>query len=458
MAPKKPIFAPAKPASMHIELSGHYSYRRIVKAMAPMAAMMIVTSIYSVIDGFFISNFAGSDAFAGMNIIWPGIALVAALGLMVGAGGSALVSKTFGEGDPERANRIFSMLVRLTLIGGTAIGALMFIFMPPLAKALGADAVLLPHSVAYGRILVCSMPLYMLQLTFQPFFMVAERPQLGTMMSIASGIANILFDALFVAGLGWGLKGAALATVISFIVGGGYPLWYFSSRRNRTQLKLVRSRFDWRAIAKSCTNGLSEFVGNIALNIIGICYNLQLMKYIGANGVSAYGILMYLGFIFAAAFIGYNMGITQVVAFNYGAGNTEEMKSLLRKSLVLIAVGGVAVTLFAEISAGTVARIFVGYDRELTELTIHATRIYMLSFLICGFNMFTSAWFTALGNGIVSAVAAFVRTLVFELAAVFALPHVFGIDGIWAAVNVAEILALILSTALILSFRKRYRY
>lgn len=441
---------------MKIELSGHYGYRRIVKTMAPMVLMMLVTSVYSIVDGFFVSNFAGSNAFAGMNLIWPAFALVGALGIMIGSGGSALVAKTLGEGEKERASRIFSSMIRLTSVLGIITGAILFAFMPQVVRWLGSDAVMEPFAISYGRILTAFLPCYMLQMAFQPFYMVAELPQIGTRMSIICGVANIVLDAVFVAGLGWGLNGAAVATVISFLVGAVVPLWFFASRRNRTHLRLVRGGTTARDIIKSCINGMSEFVGNIALNVVGICYNWQLMKYIGAFGVDAYGIVMYLAFIFAAVFIGYNMGISQVISFNYGAGNTAELRSLLHKSLVLIGIGGTFMTVLAETSAPLLARIFVGYDRELCSLTVHATRIYMLSFIICGFNMFTSAWFTALNNGIVSAVAAFVRTLVFELSAVFILPSVFGIDGIWYSINAAEIMSLVLSFSLIFGFRRRY--
>lgn len=426
--------------------------------MTPMVLMMLVTSIYSIVDGLFISNFAGSDAFAGMNLIWPAIAVVSALGLMIGSGGSALVSKTFGEGDPDKANGIFSMLVWVTLISGAILAAVIFIFMPQIVEMLGSDSVLKPYAVQYGRIVISILPFFMLQMAFQPFFMVAELPQLGTAMSLTSGIINIVLDALFVAGFRWGLTGAAIATSLSLSAGGIIPMIFFASKRNNTQLKFKRCRMDWRSLVQSCTNGLSEFVGNIAFNIIGICYNLQLMKYIGAAGVSAYGIIMYLGFILCAVFIGYNMGISQVIAFNFGAGNKAELKSLLHHSLVLISIGGIVMTLAAEVFAPLIAKCFVSYDAALCELSTHAMRIYMLSTLICGFNMFTSAWFTALNNGIVSAVAAFVRTLVFELASVFILPAIVGIEGIWMSVNVAEILALVLSLSLIFGFRKRYGY
>lgn len=443
---------------MQVELSGHYGYRRIIRTMTPMIVMMIVISVYSIVDGLFISNYAGSDAFAGMNLIWPPIALVGAIGLMLGTGGSALVSKTLGEGDPDKARRIFSLVVKVTILVGIVLAAVMFAIMPWLAGTLGADEALMPHAVLYGRILILFLPAYMLQMEFQPFYMVAEKPQFGTALSLACGVINMALDALFVAVFGWGLTGAAIASSVGLLVGGCYPLWYFSSRHNNTQLRLVRSGFDWPSILKSCSNGMSEFVGNIAMNIVSICYNWQLMRYIGADGVSAFGIIMYLGFIFAAVFIGYNMGISQVIAYNYGAGNKAEMKSLLKKSLVLVGLFGILMTGISELTAGFISRVFVGYDASLSALTAHATRIYMASFLLCGFNMFASAWFTALNNGMVSAVAAFTRTLIFEMAAVFILPAIFGIEGIWLSVNVAEVMALLLSAALIAAYRKRYGY
>ena len=440
-------------------MESHYGYRRILKELWPMVLMLMVTSVYSIVDGWFISNYAGSTAFAAMNIIWPAVAIISALGLMVGAGGSALVSKNFGEGKTEQGNHTFTMLIRLTFVAGLVISAIFFAFMRPVAVKLGAEGAMIDYAVTYGRILTAALPIYMLQLALQPFCMTAGKPQLGTMTSIACGVTNIVLDALFVAGFGWGLTGAAIATAMSFVVGGAIPVVFFNSKRNVTPLRFIHdSPADGPSIRQSLTNGLSEFVGNISFNIIGICYNLQLMKYIGENGVSAYGVLMYVGFIFGSVFIGYNMGISQVISYKYGACDKLELRSLLRKSCVLIAIGGLVITALVELFAPQISRVFVGYDDELCNLTTYAMRIYMVSFLICGFTMFASAWFTALNNGPVSAVISFTRTLIFELGCVFLLPLVLGIDGIWLAVNVAEVLALILSAALVFGFRKRYGY
>lgn len=419
--------------------------------------MMIITSVYSIVDGFFVSNYAGTTAFAAMNLIWPVIALLSALGLMSGTGGSALVSKLLGEGKSDKACSIFTMIVFVSAVVGIACAVLMPVFMKPLAIALGARGDMVEYAVRYGRIVSIGMPGYILQMTFQSFYMTAEKPGLGTAVSLICGCLNVVLDALFIVAFGWGLTGAAVATTISLTVGGLYPMAFFASGRNRSHLRYIHfDSIDWRSIGKTCTNGMSEYVGNIALSIVSIGYNFQLMKYAGEIGVSAYGIIMYVGFIMAAVFIGYNLCVSQVVAFNYGAGNREELRSLIRKSLGIIGVAGVLLTCLAEVSAPVVSGLFVGYDPELQAFTVRALRIYMLCFLLSGFNMFCSAWFTALNNGLVSAVAAFARTIVFELAAVFVLPVFFGIDGIWMAVDVAEVLAFILSVVLFLCYRDRY--
>lgn len=432
-------------------MSGHYGYRRIVRSVLPSIGMVLITSIYSIVDGFFVSNYAGKSGFAAINLLWPSIMILGAIGQMVGAGGGALVAKIKGEGYPEKANRIFTMLVRFALQTGIVMGVLYAVFCPDISRWLGADADMLRECVTYGRICMIGMPGFVLQMAFQTFFMAAERPQLGTIMSVVSGVVNIAFDALFVWALHWGVAGAAAATALAQIVGGFYPLIYFSSNRlNKGSLHMLRhTRVLWPYIGKALTNGLSEYVSNIALNIVSICYNLQLMRHLGEDGVAAYGIVIYISFVYAAIFIGYNIAITPIIGYHYGARNVDEQRSLLRKSLVITGVTGVLMTLSAELMSGPLARLFVGYDTELTALSTKAIRIYMLCFLVCGWSMFVSALFTALQNGVVSAVAAFARSLVFELGCVWLLPALMGIDGIWWAVNVAEGLTLVLCAGLV---------
>ena len=443
---------------MEIALHGHYGYRRLVVSSVPSILMMLVGSIYSVVDGLFVSNFVGTSAFAALNIIWPAVMLIGALGLMVGTGGSALVSKTMGEGDYYRASAIFSMLIRFTLILSLVFMIPLLAFMEPLAHLLGAEGETARLCVVYGSICTIGLPAFMLQMCFQSFYMTAERPQLGTLMSIVCAVTNMVLDALFIVVFHWGLAGAAAASMLACCVGGFFPLWYFSSRRNRSSLRIVRSGFEREPLLQACSNGLSEYVGNISWNILAICYNLQLLRMMGENGVAAYAVLLYIGYMFAAVFFGYNMTVTSIIGYNYGAENKAELKSLLRHSITLLLVLGFLMTLVAELSAGPAARLFVGYDPELTALTKHALRLYMLSFFIAGVNLFVSAWFTGLGNGKVSAVVSFIRNLVLELGFVFLLPALIGQDGIWLAVDAADLCCLVIGVSLILAYRKRYGY
>ena len=436
---------------MDITLAGHYGYRRIVRSVLPSIGMVLITSVYSIVDGFFVARYAGKSGFAAVNLMMPAIMTLAALGLMVGSGGGALVAKVKGEGYPEKANRIFTMLTHFAAQLGIVMGALFALFCPAIARWLGADAAMMHECVVYGRICMIGLPGFVLQMAFQSFYMAAERPQLGTMMSVLSGIINIVLDALLVWGLRWGVTGAAVATVVAQLVGGFYPVVYFSlGRLNKGSLALThRTRVVWPYIARACTNGLSEYVGNIALSIVSICYNMQLMRYLGENGVAAYGVVMYISFVYAAIFIGYNIAITPVIGYHYGARDESEQRSLFRKSMAIIGITGLVMTVMAELLSGSLARLFVGYDAGLTVLTTKAIRLYMLCFLICGWSMFVSALFTALQNGVVSAAAAFARSLVFELACVWVLPRLMGIDGIWLAVNVAEALTLLLCAVLV---------
>lgn len=443
---------------MKIALNGHYGYRRLVRSSIPSVLMMLVGSIYSVVDGLFVSNFVGTTAFAALNVIWPAVMIIGALGLMIGTGGSALVSMTMGQGELLRASKIFSMLIRFTLYLAVLFMIPLFLLMEPLARLLGAEGEMVHQCVIYGRICALGLPGFMLQMCFQSFYMTAEKPQLGTIMSIVCAVTNMTLDALFIVVFGWGLAGAAAASMLACFAGGFYPFWYFSSSHNRSSLRLVPAFFERRPILRACSNGLSEYVGNISFNVLAICYNLQLLRMMGENGVAAYSVLLYYGYIFAAVIFGYNITVTPIIGYNYGAGDKAELKSLLRHSVGLLLALGFLMTVVSELSAGPAARLFVGYDPDLTVLTKHAIRLYMISFFIAGINLFTSAWFTGLGNGKVSAIVSFIRNLVFELGFVFLLPALIGADGIWLAVDAADLCCLILATTLILSYRKRYGY
>ena len=426
---------------MKIQLSEHFTYSKLLRFTFPSIIMMIFTSIYSVIDGLFVSNFAGKTALAAINIIYPFIMAVGALGFMMGTGGSALVGRLLGEGEKEKANKTFSLIVYTTAIAGILLSALAFLLVPTVSRLFGASGQLLDYCILYGRICFLSMPCFMLQNVFQCFFITAEKPRLGLDVVLSAGITNMVLDFLFVAVFGLGLKGAAIATVCGEIIGGLVPILYFAGR-NHSLLRLGRTSFDAGSILKTCTNGSSELMTELSSSVVTVLYNTQLMKIAGENGVAAYSTIMYVNFIFVAIFLGYSLGSAPIISFHYGAGNHDELKNMRKKSLRLIAVWGIGMTIISHIFALPFARFFVGYDSELLAMTIHGFRIYAFVYLLNGFNIFGSSFFTALNNGMVSATISFLRTLVFEVICILLLPVFFGIDGIWSAV-VAEALCFV---------------
>lgn len=442
---------------MKIQLSEHFTYSKLLRFTFPSIIMMIFTSIYSVIDGLFVSNFAGKTALAAINIIYPFIMAVGALGFMMGTGGSALVGRLLGEGEKEKANKTFSLIVYTTAIAGILLSALAFLLVPTVSRLFGASGQLLDYCILYGRICFLSMPCFMLQNVFQCFFITAEKPRLGLDVVLSAGITNMVLDFLFVAVFGLGLKGAAIATVCGEIIGGLVPILYFAGR-NHSLLRLGRTSFDAGSILKTCTNGSSELMTELSSSVVTVLYNTQLMKIAGENGVAAYSTIMYVNFIFVAIFLGYSLGSAPIISFHYGAGNHDELKNMRKKSLRLIAVWGIGMTIISHIFALPFARFFVGYDSELLAMTIHGFRIYAFVYLLNGFNIFGSSFFTALNNGMVSATISFLRTLVFEVICILLLPVFFGIDGIWSAVLVAEALALCVTNFFLITKRSRYHY
>lgn len=442
---------------MNIQLSEHFTYKKLIKFTIPTIIMMIFTSIYGVVDGIFVSNCVGSDAFAAVNLIMPALMIFGTIGFMIGTGGSALVSKTIGEGKQEKAREYFSMLIYLLIIIGFLFTVIGIVLVKPISTLLGADETMLGDCITYGRTILIFLIAFILQNAFQSFLIVAEKPSFGLVISIITGVINMVLDFLFMYVLKMGVFGAALATGISQFVGGSVPLVFFM-KNNGTVLRLTKAKLEAKAIWQACTNGSSEMLSNLSMSLVNMLYNMQLMKYAGADGVVAYGIIMYVGFIFSGTYLGYSIGTAPIIGYHYGAGNTEELKNLLKKSFKLIAVTSLVMTGLAEILSKLLASIFVSYDAELLEMTTNAIRLFAISYIISGFNIFSSSFFTALNNGFVSAAISFLRTLVFQVAMIFLLPILFGLNGIWLAVVFAEILALIVSLTFLICNRKKYKY
>lgn len=442
---------------MRIQLSDHFTYARLLRFSFPSMVMMVFTSIYGVVDGLFVSNFVGKGPFAAINLIMPVLMITGAFGFMMGTGGTAIVAKTLGEGDRRRANEYFSFIVYITMAVGVVMSALGIILMPALSRLLGAEGATLEYCISYGRIVLLALPFFMLGNLFQSLFIAAEKPKLGLYTNIVAGITNMVLDALLVAVLDLGLEGAAIATAISQLFGGVIPIIYFA-RKNDSLLKLTRTGFNGRVLLRSITNGSSELMSNISSSVVTVFYNYQLMKFAAEDGVAAYGVIMYVSFIFVAIFIGYSIGTAPIISYHYGAGSKGELKSLLGKSTVIsFALGGV-MTLICAIFAAPLSAIFVSYDAALLEMTARGLLIFSFSFLLSGFSIFASSFFTALNNGPVSAAISFLRTLVYQLGGIIILPIFFKLDGIWFSMLVAEALALITTLVFLFAKRKKYGY
>lgn len=442
---------------MNIQLSDHFNYRKLLRFTLPSIIMLVFTSIYGVVDGFFVSNFVGKTPFTAVNFIMPFLMILGSCGFMFGTGGGALIAKTMGEGKIEKARQLFSLIVYVSAGSGILLTFLGLIFLRPLASALGAEGQLLTDSVKYGRIILLAIPAYILQYEFQCLFATAEKPTLGLYITIAAGLTNMILDALFVAVFHWGLEGAAAATAISQCVGGIVPLIYFA-RPNSSLLRLGKTEFDGRSLAKTCINGSSELMSNIAMSVVSMLYNVQLLKYAGEDGVAAYGVLMYISMIFQAIFIGYSVGTAPITGYHFGAGNHKELKSLLKKSLILIGVFSIIMFSAAYVFARPLSVLFAGYDEELLNLTVRAFSIFSFSFLFSGFAIFGSSFFTALSNGLVSAAISFMRTLVFQIAAVLIFPLFWKVDGIWMSIVAAEVMAVIVTIIFLKVNQKKYKY
>ncbi len=443
---------------MTIQLSEHFTYKKIFRFALPSIVMMVFTSIYGVVDGTFVSNFVGKTPFAAVNLVWPFLMILGAFGFMIGTGGSALVAKTLGENKKEDANRYFTMLITLVVILGILLTIFGLIVVRPLSHALGARGQMLEDCVTYGRTLMIFNTAFMLQSVFQSLFITAEKPRLGLIMTVAAGLTNMVLDALFIAVFKWGLVGAALASGLSQCIGGILPLIYFLSSKNDTALKFVKTKLEGKVLLKACANGVSELMTTVSSSLVSMLYNFQLMRLAGQNGIAAYGAVMYVEFAFIAVFIGYSIGTAPIVSYHYGSENHNEVKNMLQKSFKIMSVLGITMMVLAQILASPLAKVFVGYDKQLFDMTVHGFRLFSFYFILAGINIYASSFFTALNNGMISAIISFSRTLGFETLAVIILPIFLQLDGVWLAITVAEICAFVISISFLIAKREKYHY
>ena len=442
---------------MNIQLSDHFTYKKLFRFTLPSIVMMVFTSVYGVVDGYFVSNCVGKTPFAALNLIYPFIMILSGIGFMFGTGGSALIAKSLGQQQKEKANMQFSLIVYSSIVTGVILGIVGVVTVRPVAILLGAKGEMIDLCVLYGAIILLAMPFFMLQFEFQSLFITAERPKLGLWSTVASGGTNMILDWLFIAVFDWGLGGAAAATALAQVVGGVIPLVYFFSK-NTSPLRLSAAVFDGRTLIKTVINGSSELMSNISMSVVSMLYNLQLMKYAGEDGIAAYGVLMYVSMIFIAIFIGYSVGTAPIISYHFGAKNHKELKSLFKKSSIIIVVCSIAMLLAGELLAKPLSLLFVSYDQGLLDITLRGFIIFSFSFLFSGFAIYGSSFFTALNDGVTSAIISFLRTLVFQVAAILILPVFLKLDGIWLSLVVAELLAVAVNLLFLIIKRKKYNY
>ncbi len=440
-----------------IKLSDHFNYRRLFQFTMPSISMLLFLSIYGIVDGYFVSNYVGKISFSALNFIMPFLMFLGFIGFLFGSGGSALIAKTLGEGNRIKANKIFSLLIYVSIVIGIFFTVFGYNFLPTISKFLGAEGEMLEQSINYGQIVILALAFDILQVEFQTLFITAEKPNYGFYMTVVAGLINIFLDAVFIVGFDFGIEGAAAATAISQIIGGTVPLMYFS-RKNSSLLRLTETNFDLKILFKTITNGASELMSDISMSVVCTLYNVQLLKYAGEDGVAAFGIIMYMGFMFQSIFIGFSIGTAPVISYHFGAKNYFELKNLLRKSFVITGIFGLMMFLTAEIFSDNFAKIFIGYDENLLDMTVYAFRIYSFAFLFSGFTIFTSSFFTALNDGVTSAIISFLHMMVFETLAILILPLIFGVNGIWFSMIVAEILAILISITFLKIKQKKFRY
>lgn len=440
-----------------IQLSDHFTYKRLFRFTYSAILMLIFTSIYGIVDGFFVSNFVGKNEFVALNYIYPVLSILGSIGFMFGTGGTALISKYFGENNPKKANEIFSMNTYISFLIGIVLAIISYIFLPDIAYLLNARDELLDNAVLYGRIIIIALPFYILQYEFQALFSTSGKPKMGFIVTLLAGVTNMILDAVFIKVFNLGLAGAAIATAISQFIGAIIPIIYYA-RKNSSLLKLGKFVFDGKALLKTCTNGSSEFLSNISMSIVSMLYNYQLKVYAGDNGVAAYGVLMYVSLIFQSIFIGYSIGVAPIVGYNYGSQNDDEMKNIFKKSIIIISIFSVLMFMFGEFLSTPFAKLFTSYDLELLEITKNAFKIFSFCFLFSGFSIFSSSFFTALNNGAISAIISFMRTMVCQLITVIVLPIFFELNGIWFSIVIAEVFSLIISFIFLITNKKKYNY
>lgn len=418
---------------------------------------MVFMSLYTMVDGVFVSRFAGTAALSAVNIVYPMVSVVVAVGVMLATGGSAIIAKRMGEGKPEQARQNFSYLILAGVLIAVGMAALALVFLKPLLHLLGARGALFELCYAYALPLVFFIPSGILQMLFQTLLVTAGRPMLGLTVTVLGGVANIVLDYLFIVPLQMGIAGAAIATGIGFSIPAVFGLLYFALRRSGP-LCFVRPKGGGKMLLRCCANGSSEMVTNMSTAVTTFLFNLLMMRYAGEDGVASITIVLYTQYLMTAVYMGYATGTAPVFSFHHGSRNGEQLRRLFRISMGFIALCSVATFALALVFAKQVVVIFTPAGSPVFEMALYGFRLFSGSFLFAGVGIFASAMFTAFSDGKVSAAISFLRTFAFIVLALLLLPLAMGLDGVWLAVPLAEVLGFGVSLFFLYRKKKRYCY
>ena len=437
-------------------LDQKWSAGSLLRFAFPTIVMMIFMGLYTIVDTIFVAQFVNTDALSSINIVCPIINITVGLGTMIATGGNAIVSRKMGAGENQEAKEDFTLLILtgavigfLILLGGT-------IWIDKIVYALGASDLLFPYCKDYLMVLFLFIPANILQTLFSNLFVTAGKPTLGLALAVLAGIANIVFDYVFIVLLQMGIKGAAIGTGIGYMIPSIIGTVFFLMKRS--ELHFCKPNMDASVLLKSCSNGVSELVSQCSAAVTTFLFNVTMMKLLGEDGVAAITVLIYSQFLLTTLYIGFSMGTAPVVSYNYGSGNVKQLKKTVRICFSFIAGISIFVFLFSLLGGESIAKVFAENNRNVFEITKNGFSIFSFSFLFSGCNIFSSALFTALSNGKASATISFLRTFGFITVSLLVLPRFLEVTGVWLAVPFAELFTLMLTVYLLCRHRKQYNY
>ncbi len=442
---------------MEHALAKKFSLASLLLFAAPNIIMMIVLSMYIIVDGMFVARFIGTTALSAINMFYPAICFEMALGIMIATGGSAIAAKKLGEGKQKEAQNNLSFLMVVEGSFGIVIAVVGNLFTAEIVSFLGASAAQAPLSITYAKIIFSFAPAFFLQTAFQTFFVTAGKPALGLIVTILGGVANILLDYIFMAPLRLGVTGAAIATGIGYCIPAMVGVIFFLKAKTNP-FHFVRPRFDGKVLLQACANGSSEMVTNLSNAVTTFLFNFTLLQFYGEDGVASITIILYFQYLFTALYFGYSNGIAPIISYKYGNDDRKQLQALFKNSVLFLIISSIAANVLLHFTISKLLTIFTAENSPVYQITLHGFSIYSMAFMIMGLGIFSSAMFTAFSDGITSAIISFSRTFLFIVGAILLLPAILGERGVWLAVPIAEAFGFLISILYLIGKKQKFHY